>query len=310
MGLDIVIFMLIILNSVITTSAIEYLSYKEANKALKPVDSAQSFDLTPQPNSLPNKYSLYWLLAVVLVFLTYVETIFLVYKLKLVKTNKLAPKQTATPETETEVVRMRANEHSDISQAKKQKGSNGEAYTLLANMSHELRSPLNSILGFAQIIEQSSTTQSELENIAIIHRSGERLLSIINDVVDLAKIETDRLTLEDNNLDFRAWLDNLEQSLKSQAKDRNWKFSSIERGELPQYIRIDERRLRQIIGNLIEYCLKVPSEKNTIVFTVSSQGQIQKQHKSSNNMHELYFEVKNYLNLSKSHWNSSFIKSG
>jgi signal transduction histidine kinase len=96
-----------------------------------------------------------------------------------------------------------------------------EPYILLADMSHELRSPLNAILGFAQIMEQElSTTEASQENIAIINRSGERLLSIINDVVDLAKIETNRLALEDNSVDFYAWLDNVEQSFKFQAHNQ------------------------------------------------------------------------------------------
>ena len=135
-----------------------------------------------------------------------------------------------------------------------------ESYSLLANMSHELRSPLNAILGFAQIMEQElSDSQDSYENIAIIHRSGEQLLSIINDLVDFAKTETDRLTLENNDIDFSVWLDHLEQSFKFQAYSQGWQFSLIRQPNLPQYIRIDDRRLRQILHNLVNYCLSQSS---------------------------------------------------
>ncbi|MEY2857387.1 MAG: hypothetical protein RLZZ74_1699, partial [Cyanobacteriota bacterium] len=135
--------------------------------------------------------------------------------------------------------------------------SNHEPYILLADMSHELRSPLNAILGFTQIMEQElSTIPTSLENLAIINRSGENLLSIINDVVDLAKIETNRLTLEDNNIDFDVWLDNIEQSFQFQSRSQSWEFSLIREGNLPRWICLDERRLRQILRNLINYCLQ------------------------------------------------------
>ena len=142
-----------------------------------------------------------------------------------------------------------------------------EPYTLLANMSHELRSPLNAILGFAQIMEQElSNSQDSNENIAIIHRSGEHLLSIINDLVDLAKIETDRLTLEDNHVDFSAWLDHLEQNFKFQAYSQGWQFFLIRQHNLPQYIRIDDRRLYQILHNLVNYCLSQSSASKVSIW--------------------------------------------
>lgn len=138
-----------------------------------------------------------------------------------------------------------------------------EPYVLLAEMSHELRSPLNAILGFAQIMEQElSTIPTSLENLAIINRSGENLLSIINDVVDFAKIETNRLTLEDNSIDFYAWLDNIEQSFQFQSRSQGWEFSLMRDDNLPQWICLDERRLRQILSNLINYCLQSTTEQN------------------------------------------------
>lgn len=143
---------------------------------------------------------------------------------------------------------------------------NYEYNSLLADMSHDLRSPLNAILGFAQIMEkESSMTHSQQENLAIINRSGKRLLSVINDVVDLSKIETNRLVLEENSLDFTLWLDTMEQSIKFQAHNQGLEFSLIRHGNLPQYICVDERRLRQILTNLIDYSLRYTQAGEVIV---------------------------------------------
>lgn len=140
--------------------------------------------------------------------------------------------------------------------------------TLVADMSHELRSPLNAILGFAQIMQHSLTDQSQRENLAIINRSGKRLLSIINELVDLSKIEIDRLSLERRSFDFCFWLDSLEQNLKFQAQERNITFSVIREVNLPQYICLDELRLRQIILNLLDYSMRC-SQSGTINLRVS-----------------------------------------
>jgi signal transduction histidine kinase/CheY-like chemotaxis protein len=167
--------------------------------------------------------------------------------------------------------------------------------SLLADLSHELRSPLNAILGFAQIMQQeSSMTRSQRENLAIINRSGKRLLSIINDLVDLSKIETNRLQLEYNSFDFDVWLDNLEQSVKFQAHNQGMEFTLIRHDKLPQCICTDERRLRQIMTNLINYCLRYNQTGELIVRVACLPSPLNsaKQQSTSNTSH-IYFEVEN-----------------
>ncbi len=149
---------------------------------------------------------------------------------------------------------------------------NYDKNSLLVEMSHDLRSPLNSILGFVQIMnKESSMARSQLENLAIINRSGKRLLSVINDLIDLSKIETNRLNLENNNFDFALWLDNMEQSIKFQAHNQSLEFSLIRNDNLPQYICLDERRLRQVLTNLIDYSLRYTRSEETIVSVSSSE---------------------------------------
>lgn len=172
----------------------------------------------------------------------------------------------------TYITEINQLEHS-LSQIAKQlqtdRAVDNEQNSLLADMSHELRSPLNAILGFAQIMQQeSSMTRSQRENLAIINRSGKRLLTVINDLVDLSKIATNRLTLEHNSFDFALWLENMEQSVKFQANNQNIEFSLIQEPDIPRYLSLDERRLRQVLKNLIDYSLRA-TQAGTVTVKVA-----------------------------------------
>ena len=90
--------------------------------------------------------------------------------------------------------------------------------TFIANMSHELRTPLNAILGFTQLITRNQNLPAEeQQHLEIISRSGEHLLSLINDVLDLSKIEAERLTLDRNNFDLYEFLNDLRQMFDLKA---------------------------------------------------------------------------------------------
>ena len=161
--------------------------------------------------------------------------------------------------------------------------------SLIADMSHELRSPLNAILGFAQIMQHSLSEQSQRENLAIINRSGKRLLSIINELVDLSKIDENRLGLERYSFDLHFWLDSIEQSIESQAKEQNITFSLTRESELPRYITLDELRLRQILRNLLDYSMGC-SQDSTVKLRIFSTP-----FGSSTESQQLYlgFEIEN-----------------
>jgi predicted ATPase/signal transduction histidine kinase/CheY-like chemotaxis protein len=142
--------------------------------------------------------------------------------------------------------------------------------TFLANMSHELRSPLNAILGFSQLMIRSQTLPSEhVENAGIITRSGEHLLTLINQVLDLSKIEAGRTTLNEKNFDLYRLLDDLEDMFQLKADDkglqlicdRPWRCASRNRApDVPQYVRTDEVKLRQVLINLLNNAIKFTSE--------------------------------------------------
>ncbi|NER37612.1 MAG: response regulator [Oscillatoria sp. SIO1A7] len=136
----------------------------------------------------------------------------------------------------------------------------------LANMSHELRSPLNAILGFAQLMGRSSELSRESqENLGIIHRSGEHLLSLINNVLDLSKIEAGRTVLNENIFDLYRLLDDLAEMLQLKADDKGLQLLFDRSPEVSQYICTDELKLRQVLINLVNNAIKFTSSGGVAV---------------------------------------------
>lgn len=129
--------------------------------------------------------------------------------------------------------------------------------TFLANMSHELRSPLNIILGFSQLMTRSQSLNVEhQENIGMITRSGEHLLALINNVLDLSKIEAGRTTLNLTNFNFYQMLDDLEVMFQVKANEQCLQLVFSRNSDVPQYICTDQLKLRQVLINLINNALK------------------------------------------------------
>ncbi|MGB7413219.1 MAG: GAF domain-containing protein, partial [Thermosynechococcaceae cyanobacterium] len=127
----------------------------------------------------------------------------------------------------------------------------------LANMSHELRTPLNAILGFSQLMQRSETTTPEQQdNITIINRSGEHLLGLINDILEMSKIEAGRTTLNPTDFDLHALLDAIYTMLQLKAETKNLALKFEYAPELPNAIHADEGKLRQILINLVSNAIK------------------------------------------------------
>jgi len=122
----------------------------------------------------------------------------------------------------------------------------------LANMSHELRTPLNAILGYAQILRRDNTlSERQAAGVNTIQQGGEHLLMLINDILDLSKVEAGKLELHPDLIDLHAFLMTLTDSVQVRADEKELLFSCEPGPNLPPVVRADEKRLRQILLNLL-----------------------------------------------------------
>ena len=140
----------------------------------------------------------------------------------------------------------------------------------LANMSHELRTPLNAILGYADILKRRIESTNPLaDGLDIIHRSGEHLLTLINDVLDLAKIEAGKLELNPAPLQLPAFLRQIVGIIhaRAEAKDLALTYESL--SPLPDVVLADETRLRQVLLNLLGNAVKF-TEQGSVTLCVSA----------------------------------------
>jgi len=140
----------------------------------------------------------------------------------------------------------------------------------LANMSHELRTPLNAILGFAQIMERNLKDSSSIESLSIIQRSGSHLLALINQILDLSKIEAGHITLEKKCFDLFHLLGELKNMLMLKASKKELTLTFDISQEVMRFICTDEIRLRQVLINLISNAIKY-TEKGFVILRVSLQ---------------------------------------
>ena len=142
----------------------------------------------------------------------------------------------------------------------------------LANMSHELRTPLNAILGFTQLMTRDTTIGAEQQdNLKIINRSGEHLLSLINDILEMSKIEVGQVTLNETRFDLHTMLRSIEDMLRLKANAKNLNLFFDLGADVPKIIETDEGKLRQIIINLLGNALKF-TETGSIVLKVRKEA--------------------------------------
>ncbi|MGB3299055.1 MAG: PAS domain S-box protein [Phormidesmis sp.] len=133
----------------------------------------------------------------------------------------------------------------------------------LANMSHELRSPLNAILGFTHILRAAAPAVEQKEHLDVIYNSGEHLLALINDILDISKIEAGHTVLVESEFDLYRLLDELKQMFHSTALDKGLHLRVERSPHLPQVIYSDRLKLRQILINLLSNAIKF-TETGTI----------------------------------------------
>ena len=143
--------------------------------------------------------------------------------------------------------------------------------TFIANMSHELRSPLNAIMGFSQLMQHTpNLPEEQYENADIIYRSGDYLLNLINNILDLSKIEANKTVLNIQELNLHNLLDDLEAMLQMRASSANLSLIFERSPEVPMYIYGDDIKLRQVLINLLTNAVKF-TQRGAIVLSVDCE---------------------------------------
>uniref|UniRef100_B8HJU3 Circadian input-output histidine kinase CikA n=1 Tax=Cyanothece sp. (strain PCC 7425 / ATCC 29141) TaxID=395961 RepID=B8HJU3_CYAP4 len=161
----------------------------------------------------------------------------------------LAVMQDITQRKHTELAMQQAKEAAEA--------ANQAKSAFLAHMSHELRTPLNAILGFAQLMERDTLlTTAQKESLSIINRSGEHLLGLINDVLEMSKIEAGRIVLHKAQFDLHRLLQTLQEMFRVRATAKGLVLTMNLSPSLPQLIISDEGKLRQVLINLLSNAVK------------------------------------------------------
>ena len=140
--------------------------------------------------------------------------------------------------------------------------------SFLATMSHELRTPLTAILGFADMLIAESDDPDQLEKIGTIKRNGTYLLALLNDILDLSKVEAGKLNFDRHRVDIRRLISELETLMSTRASDAKVPLRFKYATQLPAEITADEVRVRQILVNLISNALKFTETGEVVVSTV------------------------------------------
>ena len=157
-------------------------------------------------------------------------------------------------------VEERARAEASAEEASRAKGH------FLANMSHEIRTPLNAILGFTQLLlRDPDLLPRQRRSLETVHRSGGHLLLLLNNILEMSKIEAGRMPLEVEDFDLYALLDDLEAMFRVLARNKGLSLETVVPPEVPRWIRGDEQKLHQILSNLLGNALKYTDQGGVLL---------------------------------------------
>ena len=163
-------------------------------------------------------------------------------------------------------IKQRTNEY--LSAKEDAEAANRAKSSFLANMSHEIRTPLNAILGFVDILQEQETDLEKSKYIKTIKKSGDSLVEIINDILDFAKVESDKLSIECIPVNPHEEFDNIGSLFFAKGEELGLKFSIYIDPALPTCIEVDPLRIRQVVTNLLSNAMKFSKTGQRVLLSV------------------------------------------
>jgi len=155
----------------------------------------------------------------------------------------------------------------------------------LANMSHEIRTPLNAIIGFSDILAKSNLAKDEKEKAEIISKSASALLNIINDILDISKIESGKSEISKSKFNLNDLLEQVVQLYSINTKQKNIRFIYSLDPNIPHFLINDETKIKQVLSNILSNAIKFTPENGSVFFNVNLK-------KIENNIATISFSIK------------------
>ena len=158
--------------------------------------------------------------------------------------------------------------HAAVDMAKQ---ANEAKSRFLANMSHELRTPLNGVIGMGDLLRETRLSYEQKELVSTMHSSANTLLELIENVLDIAKIEAGKILIESKDFDLHGLVNSVIYMLSPMGKKKDLTVSSVFDPETPFALKGDQQHLRQILINLVNNGIKF-TEKGSVILSVSLVG--------------------------------------